>query len=131
MPPPDKKRKRLLEEDLLESKRSRDGGRGARSPIARSDNHELVSRKWQRASGVNVNEQDGQLNIPTLIVTSDRAHHNQSTLMITITGASVQEAIDLVGEVLREEDRRGPAVRWVLDCCNLSLFCSLLSLQGE
>ena len=37
MPPPDKKRKRLLEEDLLESKRSRDGGRGARSPIARSD----------------------------------------------------------------------------------------------
>ena len=39
MPPPDKKRKRLLEEDLLESKRSRDGGRGARSPIARLDNH--------------------------------------------------------------------------------------------
>ena len=38
MPPPDKKRKRLLEEDLLESKRSRDGGRGARSPIARLDN---------------------------------------------------------------------------------------------
>ena len=35
MPPPDKKRKRLLEEDLLESKRSRDGGR-TRSPIARS-----------------------------------------------------------------------------------------------
>ena len=47
MPPPDKKRKRLLEEDLLESKRSRDSGRGARSPIARFDNHELVSRKWQ------------------------------------------------------------------------------------
>ena len=44
MPPPDKKRKRLLEEDLLESKRSRDGGRGARSPIARSDIREAVKK---------------------------------------------------------------------------------------
>ena len=58
---------------------------------------------------------------------------NQSTMMITITipGASVQEAIDLEREVLREEDRRGPAVRWVLDCFYLSLFCNSLSLQGE
>ena len=49
-------------------------------------------------------------------MTSDRADRNQSTLMITITipGASVQEAIDLEREVLREEGRRGPAVRWVL-----------------
>ena len=54
MPPPDKKRKRLLEEDLLESKRSRDGGRGARSPIARLDNHYLESIKWQRTSEVHV-----------------------------------------------------------------------------
>ena len=38
-------------------------------------------------------------------------YRNQSTLMITITGASVQEAIDPEREVLREEDRRGPAVR--------------------
>ena len=41
MPPPDKKRKRLLEEDLLESKRSRDGAR-ARSPIARSSHQILM-----------------------------------------------------------------------------------------
>ena len=41
MPPPDKKRKRLLEEDLLESKRSRDGAR-ARSPIARSCHQILI-----------------------------------------------------------------------------------------
>ena len=43
MPPPDKKRKRLLEEDLLESKRSRDGGR-TRSPIARSSQKMLMMK---------------------------------------------------------------------------------------
>ena len=52
-------------------------------------------------------------------------------ITITITGANVQEAIDLEREVLREEGRRGPAVRWVLNCCTLSLFCNSLSLQGE
>ena len=46
MPPPDKKRKRLLEEDLLESKRSRDGGR-ARSPIARYSQKMLLNAKYR------------------------------------------------------------------------------------
>ena len=54
-------------------------------------------------------------------MTSDRADRNQSTLMMTITiaGASVQEAIDLEREVLREEGQRGRAVRWVLEGWNL------------
>ena len=52
MPPPDKKRKRLLEEDLLESKRSRDGAR-ARSPIARSS-HQILMMESSTVNDVTI-----------------------------------------------------------------------------
>ena len=101
MPPPDKKRKRLLEEDLLESKRSRDGGR-TRSPIARS------SRKCSSYKKILLRDQDNEPYISFC--------HNFND---DDAGGSVREeeeeegseVSDLDDEALREEGRPGPAVR--------------------
>ena len=99
MPPPDKKRKRLLEEDLLESKRSRDGGR-TRSPIARS------SRKCSSFKKILLRDQDNEPYISFC-----HNFHNDDA------GGSVREeeegseVIDLGHEARKEEDRSGPAVR--------------------